>query len=366
MIDAAVKAPSTRTDEHGSGTACGGAMSREHSKEQEEADMALALVLQAEWEEEERRTQQQRAIEQQQQQRSQAPAAVVGRVLAPSAHPGAAVRPPASGAQAPAARQRAGAAGGVAAEQMALYQLAQQERHAEARLREQQHGMQQQHSPTRTSAPAGAQPAQPYYASQTQPQQAQQQGRGPPGSSPTVSEVCCWRASAIPMRYQSMFIVCLESCSFSTVVLSFSRERGRGRGTERALSLVLSAFFALSFERERARARERARESARERERARARAFSRSSLSLSLALSSLAAFLWRPLSFSLPPLLLLSRSSSPLFSLSFSGALPLPLPPSSILTSEMHISVSSSALALLCFSLACFALSRGKPVPTTR
>ena len=41
------------------GAECGGPMSREH-KEQEDADMALALVLQAEWEEEERRIQQQR------------------------------------------------------------------------------------------------------------------------------------------------------------------------------------------------------------------------------------------------------------------------------------------------------------------
>ena len=57
-------------------------------------------------------------------------------------------------------RQRAGADGGVAAEQMALYQLAQQEKHAEARTREQQHGAQQ---PSHSNAPA-----QPSYTQQQQ------------------------------------------------------------------------------------------------------------------------------------------------------------------------------------------------------
>jgi len=153
----------------------GGAEGGGHSKEQEDADMALAVSLQAEWEEEERRVQQRQQLEQQAQQQPQrASAPVVGQVVSPATGGGAG-RQTTAGATAgggragggggtAVSRQRAGADGGVAAEQMALYQLAQQEKHAEARTREQQHGAQQ---PSHSNAPA--------HPSYTQQQQQHQQ-----------------------------------------------------------------------------------------------------------------------------------------------------------------------------------------------
>lgn len=70
--------------------------------------------------------QQQQASLAEQQRRQTAP----GRPATQSV-PGGARAPASTGGA--AARQRAGAQGGVAAEQMRLYQLAQQERHVEAR-----------------------------------------------------------------------------------------------------------------------------------------------------------------------------------------------------------------------------------------
>ena len=68
----------------------GGAEGGGHSKEQEDADMALAVSLQAEWEEEERRVQQRQQLEQQAQQQPQrASAPVVGQVVSPATGGGA-------------------------------------------------------------------------------------------------------------------------------------------------------------------------------------------------------------------------------------------------------------------------------------
>ena len=100
----------------------GGSREERREKEQEDADMALAMSLQAEWEEEERRIEQQRAAQQQQMQRQQA-APVVGSVVSPPSRGGVVGGAQRAQGGAPAARQRAGAQGGIAADQMVSLSL---------------------------------------------------------------------------------------------------------------------------------------------------------------------------------------------------------------------------------------------------